>query len=99
MSSIRRYARSPTLKGGSIFGTGRAGIAIYTAAQNGGLKVEQRQMKGGERLDVIAGRFYGDSSLWWVIAAASGIGWGLQVPPGVVISIPTDLSQVSLFVG
>ena len=99
MAAIRRYARSPKLKGGSISGTGRAGIAIYTAAQNGGLKVEKRQMKGGERLDIIAGEFYGDSGLWWVISAASGIGWGLQVPPGIVLTIPTDLSQVSLYVG
>ena len=43
---------------------------------------------------MIAGDAYNDSSLWWVIAAASGIGWGLQVPPGTVIRIPIDLAQV-----
>ena len=99
MSSIKRYARSPALKGGSIYGTGRAGIAIYTAVQTGGLKIEKRQLKAGERLDILAGKLYGDSSLWWIIAAASGIGWGLQVPPGTVIVIPTDMSQISLYVG
>jgi hypothetical protein len=41
-----------------------------------------------QRLDVLAGIEYGDSSLWWIIAAASNIGWGLQVPPGILIKIP-----------
>ncbi len=99
MAAIRRYSRSPVLKGGSTVGTGRAGIALYSAAQNGSLTVERRQIKAGERLDIIAGKTYGDAGLWWIIAAASGIGWALQVPPGIVLTIPTDLSQVSLYVG
>lgn len=97
--AIRRYSRTPVLKNGKILGTGRAAIALYTAARNGGLAVEKRQIKDGERLDTIAGVLYGDGSLWWVIAAASGIGWCLQVPPGIVLTIPTDLNQVALYVG
>ena len=58
------------------------------------MSVRQHILKEGERLDVIAGRTYGNARLWWVIAAASGIGWGLQVPPGTQILIPTDLKQV-----
>lgn len=46
-----------------------------------------------DRLDHLAGALYGDSRYWWVLAAASNIGWGLQVPPGTVISVP-DLQQV-----
>ena len=42
----------------------------------------------------MAANVYGDSSLWWIIAAASNIGWGLQVPPGTVLKIPTDLGQI-----
>ena len=99
MASIKRYARSSVLNGGKTIGTGRAGIALYRAVRNGSIKAVTRQIKEGERLDTIAGVAYGDGSLWWVIAAASGIGWGLQVPPGVVITIPTDLNQVALFVG
>ena len=97
--AIRRYSRSPVVLNSTGRGTGRAGIALYTAAKMGSLSVTRRQIKDGERLDIIAGKMYGDSSLWWVIAAASGIGWGLQVPPGVVLTIPTDLNQVMLFVG
>ena len=48
----------------------------------------------GSRLDMYANKHYGDPSLWWVIAAASGIGWWLQTPPGVLLYIPTDLNQI-----
>jgi hypothetical protein len=47
-------------------------------------------MEEGERLDSLAGTVYGDASLWWIIASASGIGWGMQVPPGTLIFIPND---------
>lgn len=30
------------------------------------------QVQGGDRIDRLANRFYGDSVLWWVIAAANG---------------------------
>ena len=95
---MRRNVRTPKLKGNRVVGTGRAGIAIYTAVQAGNILVETRILRGGERLDTLAGRIYGDSSLWWIIAAASGIGWNLQVPPGIMLTIPTDLSQIALLV-
>ena len=50
-------------------------------------------------MDIIAGEVYGDAALWWVIAAASGIGWGLQVPAGTVLNVPTRLEQVTRLVG
>jgi len=52
-----------------------------------------------ERLDILAGKHYNDSRLWWVIAAASGIGWALQVPPGTRLLIPIKLSDISRIVG
>ena len=97
--AINRYARSNGIRGGQALGTGRAGQAIYWAVQNGSIPVAKRLVKDGERLDTIAGKMYGDAGMWWVIAAASGIGWGMQVPPGIVLSIPTDLNTVNLFVG
>ena len=47
-----------------------------------------------DRLDTLAGSVYGDGRLWWVIAAASGIGWWTQVPSGTLVLIPTDLTEV-----
>jgi nucleoid-associated protein YgaU len=63
--------------------------------QQGRISVREHVLKEGERLDTIAGREYGNARLWWLIAAASGIGWGLQVPPGTQLLIPTDLRQLS----
>tara|TARA_Y100000591_G_C21489801_1_gene524537 strand:- start:51 stop:224 length:174 start_codon:yes stop_codon:yes gene_type:complete len=56
-------------------------------------------LKEAQRLDTIAAESYGDARLWWVIAAASNIGWGLQVPPGTKLSIPIDLAQIGDLVG
>jgi len=52
-----------------------------------------------DRLDIIAGREYGNGRYWWVIAAASGIGWGMQVPPGTNLRIPINLGDVEGLVG
>lgn len=42
-----------------------------------------------ERLDKLALDFYDDSSLWWVIAAANGLGKGtIMVPSNTRIRIP-----------
>lgn len=93
--SIRRYTRAPILNGGRLYGTSLAINIIKRAINNGLLNVKTITLQGSERLDIIAGREYGDSGNWWIIAAASGIGWGLQVPAGTLIIIPTDLAQVA----
>lgn len=93
-----RYSRSKVVRFGKAIGTGYYSPIIYAQVSNGNIVCEKMIMKSGERLDTMAGYIYGDSSLWWIIASASGIGWGLQVPPGTVITVPKDLSQVYLFV-
>jgi len=46
---------------------------------------------GGDRYDILAQQFYGDSSLWWVIASANTSKTdGLIVKPGVQLRIPAD---------
>jgi hypothetical protein len=43
-----------------------------------------------ERLDKLAVDFYNDVTMWWVIAAANGIGKGtFLVPPDTVLRIPS----------
>jgi len=97
--ALRRYTRSPIIKGGRQFGTSSAARSIFNAVENNVIRVTFHVVQEGERLDVIAGKFYGDGRKWWIIAAASGIGWGLQIPPGTRLRIPTDLSQISELVG
>lgn len=96
---IRRDARTPIIRAGKQFGTSRAIETVKAGVDDGSIRTRQITLQEGDRLDVIAGREYGDSRNWWIIAAASGIGWGLQVPPGTRILIPTDLSQVAGLVG
>lgn len=49
----------------------------------------------GDRLDLLALDFYGDTSFWWVIASANALpGDSLYIEPGMQIRIPADLSLV-----
>ena len=50
----------------------------------------------GERLDLLAGRYYGDPSLWWIISAANPElrKDSIYLEPGVQIRIPTDYIEV-----
>ena len=97
--TINRYRRVNLIGGGKKMGTSRVSYAIRRSVELGTISVEKYTLKENERLDTIAGRYYGDASLWWVIAAASGIGWGLQVPAGTHLTIPTKIGQVEALVG
>jgi len=47
-------------------------------------------------LDLLAQKYYSDSSLWWIIVLAnSGLGTGrLSVPAGLILRIPTNISSI-----
>ena len=92
--AVSRYDRDPLIFGGRSFGSAQSVVIIRDAVRRGQLSLKEKIMSETERLDVIAGQQYQDASLWWVIAAASNIGWGLQVPAGTKISIPTNISEV-----
>lgn len=43
----------------------------------------------GDRLDLLADRFYGDVDLWWILARANPeISYPDDIEPGLVIRIP-----------
>lgn len=94
MSQIKRYTYSPRLKGAKQYGTSEAHSIIWNAVENNLVDYTIHIAQENERLDILAGEFYGEGRNWWIIAAASGIGWGLQVPPGTKLKIPTDLTQL-----
>jgi len=80
-------------------GTSRAAEIIRASIANGTLSAGQKiVVRGFERLDTIAGVVYGEAKYWWILAAASDIGWALQVPPGTVLYAP-NLSDISKLVG
>lgn len=96
--AFSRHARTPVLNYGAQYGTGRAREAIQAAVASGQIVVRSMVVRGRERLDTIAGEVYGDGRYWWILAAASNIGWGMQVPPGTLIKVPA-LADVAAIVG
>ncbi len=85
---MSRYNGTSVLEAGTRYGTSSTVHTIRSAISAGTLPFNEITIAGNQRLDVLAGIYYDDSSLWWILAAASNIGWGMQVPPGTTIKIP-----------
>jgi hypothetical protein len=96
---LRRYNRTPLMSAGRQYATPRTIARLQKGIASGRIACRQHVCTELERLDILAGKRYNDSRLWWVIAAASGIGWALQVPPGTRLLIPIKLSDIARIVG
>lgn len=49
----------------------------------------------GDRLDLLAKKYYGDVGYWWIIAEANAIGKGnMAIPVGMQLRVPTQISQI-----
>ena len=92
--SFSRYRKDPIRRNGKLVGTNLGLIALRRKLQRGEIAFQKITLKEGQRLDKLAHDLYGDGRLWWVIAVCSGIGWWLQAPPGTLLKVPTDLSQI-----
>lgn len=97
--AFSRYRSAPVLNLGTQYGTSQAIAAVRQAVKLGTIPiVTSINVTEGQRLDHLAALYYQDSRYWWVLAAASEIGWGLQVPPGTLINVP-DINAVSSLIG
>lgn len=96
--SIWRY-KGTTVYDKNTLGTFKGHVLIREAISLGTLSYKEIYMNEGERLDNISYKEYGDSNYWWVIAAASNIGWSLQVTGGTVIKIPDLNDALGLIYG
>lgn len=96
--TIRRYGRTKVIGLNFRYGTSQAIPVIRENIANGNIRYTEIVLEEGERLDYLAGREYNDGTLYWIIAAASDIGWSMQPPPGTRILIP-NLGDVARFVG
>jgi hypothetical protein len=94
--SQRRYDGTQLIAFGTMFGTSETISVIRNGIASGEIRYEEYSLQERERLDTLAGKSYGDGRLWWILAAASNIGWGLQVPPGTKVLIPklTDVQRL-----
>jgi nucleoid-associated protein YgaU len=51
--------------------------------------------EAGDRLDLLAHKYYGDQNLWWVIATANNINDAtFYVEEGVQLRIPSDINAI-----
>tara|TARA_B100000287_G_scaffold111408_1_gene103785 strand:- start:1674 stop:1973 length:300 start_codon:yes stop_codon:yes gene_type:complete len=50
--------------------------------------------KTGDRLDTLAHKYYGDVTLWWVIAKANGIKGQTALRPGTTLRIPGNIQRI-----
>jgi len=83
-----RYEDDSRINLGTQFSAAKKVRSIRRAIRTGRLSIQGSfTLTGADRLDALAGTVYGDARYWWLLAAASDIGWGLQVPPGTQINI------------
>jgi hypothetical protein len=95
---LNRYVGDPRINLGQQLGTAEATLSLRSAIRSGEVPiVNQVIATGSDRLDTLAGTLYGDARYWWVLAVASGIGWGLQVPPGTIINV-INLEDLNTYV-
>lgn len=48
-----------------------------------------------DRLDILANKYYNDSSLWWIIAVANNLNdASLSIEPGIQMRIPSNVSKI-----
>ena len=76
----------------------KSGIRVYQTTYYPEIKISDSDVfifpKDGERLDNLAYKYYGDTTLWWIIAKANGIK-GVAVPPlDEPIRIPGNVTNI-----
>jgi len=97
---MNRYKNNGIINGNILLGikpkyaTNEICNQIFKDCRNGRLQTETQIFVNGDRLDYMAQKYYGNGLDWWIIAAASGIGWWLQINAGTIITIPTDIKQI-----
>ena len=95
---MRRYSKDKRIRGGKLE-TAKTAIAIRRAREFGLIPTKEIILTESQRLDHLAQQYLGNSRLWWILAALSDIGWGLQLPPGTVVRVPTDILAIQQIVG
>ena len=51
--------------------------------------------EAGDRLDLLANKYYNDKTKWWIIATANNINDAtFYVEPGIQLRIPSDINAV-----
>ena len=95
---MRRYSKDKRIRGGKLE-TAKTVNAIRRAKEFGLIPTQDVILTESQRLDHLAHEYLGNSRLWWILAALSDIGWGLQLPAGTIVKVPTDITAVRAIIG
>lgn len=95
--TLRRYDRTTIFGSSKRYGTSFLLPIIRKNVELGNIRITEMVSKENDRLDILAGRLYGDARLWWVICVCSNIGYVPQVPPGTLLKIP-NLEDIQRYV-
>jgi len=85
-------------RGNTLLATNNTIVRVRAGVSSGVIPAQEKILTATTRLDILAHQQYGDGRLWWVIAAASGIGWWLQAPAGTRLLIPINFADVEGFI-
>lgn len=90
-----RYAGNPVIDG-NHFASWRDPTAESFLGPGllDGVPCVDHTLKGGERLDILAARYYGDDEYWWVIALANRIQTPFGLTVGTKLRIPLDPKSI-----
>jgi len=76
----------------------KAGMMVYTTTYYPPIPIENEDQftysKVGDRLDMLAFKYYGDVTLWWVIAKANSIIGKTALKPGKTLRIPGNIQKI-----
>lgn len=51
--------------------------------------------EGGDRLDILASKYYNDQNLWWIIAIANNLNdASYSIENGIQLRIPTNIAKI-----
>lgn len=90
-----RYSNTPIIDGrayGSWVDPTRVDIFSPDVLED--VPVVDHVLIAGERMDMLAHRYYGDDQLWWVIAAANRIVDPFSLTSGMTLRIPLDARNI-----
>ena len=76
----------------------KSGIRVYTTTYYPEIPLTDGDFfirpVDGNRLDNLAFSYYGDSTLWWIIAKANGIRGKVVVSTDEILRIPGNIQQI-----
>ena len=76
----------------------KSGIRVYSTTYYPEIPIDNNDTfiytKDGDRLDNLAHRYYGDNTLWWIIAKANGIRGKMGLEVAVPLRIPGNITTI-----